>query len=91
MEWVQYIIDFVMHIDVHLGAIIKDYGIWTYLILFMIIFCETGLVVTPVLPGDSQRAPGMTYRPPFWRKPEVKRPPLPDGRATPTRQGRNQR
>jgi membrane-associated protein len=53
MEWVQYIIDFVMHIDVHLGAIIKDYGIWTYLILFLIIFCETGLVVTPVLPGDS--------------------------------------
>jgi membrane-associated protein len=53
MELVQYIIDFVMHIDVHLGAIIKDYGIWTYLILFIIIFCETGLVITPVLPGDS--------------------------------------
>ena len=53
MEWIRFITDFVMHIDVHLGAIIKDYGIWTYLILFLIIFCETGLVVTPVLPGDS--------------------------------------
>ena len=53
MEWVRYIVDFVIHIDVHLGAIIKDYGLWTYLILFFIIFCETGLVVTPVLPGDS--------------------------------------
>ncbi len=53
MEWIKYAVDFVIHIDVHLGALIKDYGLWTYLILFMIIFCETGLVVTPVLPGDS--------------------------------------
>jgi membrane-associated protein len=53
MEWIKYIIDFVLHIDMHLGAIIKDYGLWTYLILFLIIFCETGLVVTPILPGDS--------------------------------------
>jgi membrane-associated protein len=53
MELIKYIADFIMHIDVHLGAIIKDYGIWTYLILFIIIFCETGLVVTPFLPGDS--------------------------------------
>ncbi|MCX5807770.1 MAG: DedA family protein [Proteobacteria bacterium] len=53
MEWIKYIIDFIMHIDVHLGAIIKNYGLWTYLILFLIIFCETGLVVTPILPGDS--------------------------------------
>lgn len=53
MEWIKYIIDFIIHIDVHLAEIIKDYGIWTYLILFIIIFCETGLVVTPILPGDS--------------------------------------
>ncbi|MCX5814975.1 MAG: DedA family protein [Proteobacteria bacterium] len=53
MEWIKYIIDFVIHIDLHLGALIKDYGLWTYLILFLIIFCETGLVVTPILPGDS--------------------------------------
>ncbi len=53
MELIKYIVDFILHIDVHLGAIIKDYGLWTYLILFIIIFCETGLVVTPLLPGDS--------------------------------------
>lgn len=48
-----YLVDFVLHIDKHLGIILQDYGIWTYVILFLIIFCETGLVVTPFLPGDS--------------------------------------
>ena len=47
------LIDFIMHIDVHLGELISNYGFLTYLILFVIIFCETGLVVTPFLPGDS--------------------------------------
>ena len=47
------IIDFVLHIDVHLHTIITDYGIWSYLVLFLIVFAETGLVVTPFLPGDS--------------------------------------
>jgi membrane-associated protein len=42
-----------MHLDKHLGSVIQSYGIWTYLILFLIIFCETGLVITPILPGDS--------------------------------------
>lgn len=46
-------IDFFIHLDVHLGAVIRQYGAWTYLALFLIIFCETGLVVTPFLPGDS--------------------------------------
>jgi membrane-associated protein len=46
-------IDFVLHIDKHLLEIVTDYRTWTYLILFAIIFCETGLVVTPFLPGDS--------------------------------------
>lgn len=46
-------IDFFLHLDVHLGQIIRDYGLWAYLILFLIIFVETGLVVMPFLPGDS--------------------------------------
>ncbi len=53
MEWFQSILDLFLHLDKHLGEIIRDYGAWTYLILFVIIFCETGLVVTPFLPGDS--------------------------------------
>jgi membrane protein YqaA with SNARE-associated domain len=47
------LLDYVLHLDKHLNVIIQDYGVWTYLILFAIIFCETGLVVTPFLPGDS--------------------------------------
>jgi len=47
------VFDFVVHFDRHLPGIIQDYGFWTYLILFAIIFCETGLVIMPYLPGDS--------------------------------------
>ncbi|MEI6595452.1 MAG: DedA family protein [Bacteroidota bacterium] len=47
------IIDFILHIDKHLETFIATYGILVYLLLFLIIFCETGLVVTPFLPGDS--------------------------------------
>ena len=46
-------IDFILHLDKYLGIIIQNYGLLTYLIIFLIIFCETGLVVTPLLPGDS--------------------------------------
>ncbi|HET8829865.1 MAG TPA: DedA family protein [Pelobium sp.] len=53
MEVLHQIIDFIIHIDVHLSEIIRDYRVWTYLILFLIIFAETGFVVTPFLPGDS--------------------------------------
>jgi membrane-associated protein len=53
MELLVQLFDFILHIDVHLDAIIRDYGTWTYAILFLIIFAETGLVVTPLLPGDS--------------------------------------
>jgi membrane-associated protein len=53
MEVLSYFIDLFLHLDKHLNEIIRDYGLWTYLILFLIIFCETGLVVTPILPGDS--------------------------------------
>ena len=47
------LIDLFLHIDKHLDTVIQTYGIWTYAILFLIVFCETGLVVTPFLPGDS--------------------------------------
>ncbi len=53
MEWIEYLVDLFLHLDRHLGEIIRDYGTWTYVILWVIIFCETGLVVTPFLPGDS--------------------------------------
>jgi membrane-associated protein len=53
VTYVKLLTSFVLHIDVYLGEIIRNYGTWTYLILFLIIFCETGLVVTPFLPGDS--------------------------------------
>jgi membrane-associated protein len=53
VEFIKTLIDFIIHIDVHLKDIITDYHTWTYLILFIIVFCETGLVVTPFLPGDS--------------------------------------
>ena len=53
MEFIRSLIDFVLHIDQHLVEIVSNYKTWTYLILFLIIFAETGLVVTPILPGDS--------------------------------------
>jgi membrane-associated protein len=52
-ELINFFIDFVLHIDRHLVEIVTDYRLWTYAILFAIVFCETGLVVTPFLPGDS--------------------------------------
>jgi membrane-associated protein len=53
MEQVTNLIDFVLHLDSHLKEVIESYGIWCYLVFFIIIFAETGLVVTPFLPGDS--------------------------------------
>jgi len=53
MDLILAAIDFFLHLDVHLAEIIRDYGFWSYLILFGIIFAETGFVVTPFLPGDS--------------------------------------
>lgn len=53
MDWVSTLIDFILHIDVHLAALVARYGAAVCLLLFLIIFCETGLVVTPFLPGDS--------------------------------------
>ncbi|UGB00790.1 DedA family protein [Leclercia sp. G3L] len=53
MDFIRFLIDFILHIDVHLAELVADYGVWVYAILFLILFCETGLVVTPFLPGDS--------------------------------------
>ena len=53
IELAKHLIDFVLHIDRHLQEIIGQYGLWTYALLFLIIFAETGFVVTPFLPGDS--------------------------------------
>jgi membrane-associated protein len=53
MEILKHLLDFVLHLDKHLAEIIQDYGAWTYAILFLIIFVETGVVVLPFLPGDS--------------------------------------
>lgn len=53
MEYVHFLIDFILHIDVHMAEMVATYGMWIYAILFIIIFCETGLVITPFLPGDS--------------------------------------
>jgi len=53
LEFINFLVDFLLHIDKHLEEIIQDYQGWTYAILFLIIFAETGFVVTPFLPGDS--------------------------------------
>lgn len=53
MDIILFFFDFLIHLDKHLDVIIRTYGTWTYAILIMIIFCETGFVVTPFLPGDS--------------------------------------
>ncbi|MCS6978906.1 MAG: DedA family protein [Flavobacteriales bacterium] len=53
METLSHILDFFLHLDQHLADILRDYGIYTYAILFLIVFVETGLVVMPLLPGDS--------------------------------------
>jgi membrane-associated protein len=53
MELLQSFLDLFLHLDQHLSRVIADYGVWTHLILFLIVFAETGLVITPFLPGDS--------------------------------------
>ena len=53
MEFISFIIDFILHVDQHLAAFVQDYGTWVYALLFLVVFVETGLVVMPFLPGDS--------------------------------------
>lgn len=53
MDWFLQLFDILIHLDKYLGVVVRDYGAWTYGILILIIFCETGLVITPFFPGDS--------------------------------------
>ena len=53
MELLLFFWDLIVHLDQHLANLLAQYGVWVYLILFLIVYCETGLVVTPFLPGDS--------------------------------------
>ena len=53
MDIAAFLIDFILHVDVHLANFVATYGAWVYALLFLIIFVETGLVVMPFLPGDS--------------------------------------
>ena len=53
MEFFSFVLDFVLHVDVHLANFVQAYGAWVYALLFLIVFVETGVVVMPFLPGDS--------------------------------------
>jgi membrane-associated protein len=53
MEFISFLLDFILHVDVHLATFVQTYGLWVYALLFLIIFVETGVVVMPFLPGDS--------------------------------------
>lgn len=53
MDYLEWCLDVVLHLDQHFEALVESCGVWTYVLLFLIVFCETGLVVTPFLPGDS--------------------------------------
>ena len=53
MELVSFLVDFILHVDVHLESFVRNYGMWVYALLFLIVFTETGVVVMPFLPGDS--------------------------------------
>ena len=53
MELIAQLVDIFLHLDRYLGTFLNDYGLWVYALLFVIIFAETGFVVTPFLPGDS--------------------------------------
>ena len=61
MEFLTYLVDFILHIDAHLFELVEQYGMWIYAILFIIVFCETGLVVTPFLPGIPCSSPPASW------------------------------
>jgi membrane-associated protein len=69
MEWLKQLIDVVLHMNEYLSVIISQYGVWTYAILFGVIFMETGLVITPFLPGDSLLFAAGTFASPALAQP----------------------
>ncbi|MBN2045735.1 MAG: DedA family protein [Anaerolineales bacterium] len=71
MDLILQLVDFIIHIDVHLGEIIGNYGTWTYGILFAIVFAETGFVVTPFLPGDSLIFAASAFAAKGWLNPWI--------------------
>lgn len=75
IEWLKFLVDLFLHLDEHLSVIISQYGVWTYALLFIVIFMETGLVVTPFLPGDSLLFAAGTFASPALAQPG-QQPPL---------------
>ena len=71
IDLIMQLIDFIIHIDVHLGEIITNYGTWTYAILFGIVFAETGFVITPFLPGDSLIFAASAFAAKGWLNPWI--------------------
>src|SRR6516225_4597965 len=62
MEFIRQLIDITLHLDSYLNELVAALGMWSYAILFLVVFCETGLVVTPILPGESGSPPSQSHK-----------------------------